>query len=71
VGVTEDDTDLRGSSTLPGELADLLNDLVGSGFEPCRGGARVGESGGRNALALAVKSAHFVGGERLSSVRMS
>ena len=61
VGVTEDDTNLRGGSTLPGELADLLNDLVGGGLEPCGRCARVGESGGRNALSLAVKSAHLVG----------
>ena len=60
VGVTENDTNLRRSGTLPGQLADLLDDLVGSGLEPRGSGARVGESGGRNALALAVKSAHFV-----------
>jgi hypothetical protein len=61
VGVTEDDTNLRGGSTLPGELADLLDDLVGGGLEPGGSGARVGESGGRNALSLAVKSTHLVG----------
>lgn len=58
VGVTEDDTDLRGSSTLLGELADLLDDLVGSGLQPRRGSARVGDGGGRNALSLAVKTTH-------------
>lgn len=61
VGVTQDDTNLRRGSTLPGELADLFNDLVGSGLEPRGGGAGVGERGGRNALALAVKTAHLVG----------
>lgn len=60
VGVTEDDTDLRRGSTLSGELADLVDDLVGGGLQPRGGGAGVGESGGRNALALAVKSAHLV-----------
>lgn len=60
VGVTEDDTDLRRGSTLSGELADLVDDLVGGGLQPRGSGAGVGESGGRNALALAVKSAHLV-----------
>ena len=58
VGVTQDDTDLRGSSTLLGELADLLDDLVGGGLQPRRGGARVGNCGGRNALSVAVKTTH-------------
>jgi len=61
VGVTEDNTNLRGGGTLPGELADLLGDLVGRGLEPRGGVAGVGDGGGRNALALAVKSTHFVG----------
>ena len=41
VGVTEDNTDLRGSGTLLRELADLVDDLLGSGLEPGRSGARV------------------------------
>jgi hypothetical protein len=61
MGVTENDTNLRGRSTLPGELADLLNDLVGGGLEPRRRSARVGEGGGRDTLALAVKTTHIVG----------
>jgi hypothetical protein len=61
VRVTENDTNLRRGSTLLGELADLLNDLVGGSLEPGGRGARVGESGGRNALSLAVKSTHLVG----------
>lgn len=59
--VAQNDANLRGSSTLLGELANLLDNLVGGGLEPRGGGARVGESGGRNALALAVKSTHIVG----------
>jgi hypothetical protein len=59
VGVTEDNTDLGGSGTLLGQLADVVNNLVGGGLEPCGSGARVGESGGGNALALAVKTTHF------------
>lgn len=58
--VTEDNTNLRRSSTLLSELADLVDDLVGGGLEPGRGGARVGDGGGGNALSLAVKTTHFV-----------
>lgn len=61
VGVTEDDTDLRGGSTLTGELANLVDDLLGGGLQPGGSGARVREGGGRHALALAVKSTHVVG----------
>lgn len=66
VGVTEDNTDLRRGGTLTGELADLVDDLLGGGLEPCRGSARVGDGAGRNALALGVKTAHFevVGGKK-------
>ena len=58
MGVSEDDTNLRGGGTLPGELANLLRDLVGGSLEPRRGVAGVGNGGGRNTLALAVKSTH-------------
>lgn len=59
--VTQDDTNLRRGSTLLGQLADLLDDLLGGGLQPRRGSARVGNRGGRNALALAVKSTHLGG----------
>lgn len=59
VGVTEDDTDLGGGSTLLGELANLINDLLGGGLEPGGGVAGVGDGGGRNALSLGVKTTHF------------
>ena len=61
VGVTEDDTDLRGSGTLLGQLADLVDDLIGGGLQPSGSGARVGDRGGRNTLSVAVKSTHLVG----------
>ena len=61
VRVTEDDTNLRRSGTLSGELADLVDNLLGGGLQPRGGGAGVGESGGGNALALAVKTAHVDG----------
>ena len=60
VGITENDTNLRGSSTLPGQLANLVDNLVGVGLQPGGESARIGESRGRNALTLAVKSTHFV-----------
>lgn len=59
MGVTENDTDLGGGRALLGELADLVNDLLGGGLEPRRGVAGVGDGGGRNALSLAVKTTHF------------
>lgn len=61
VRVSENDTNLRRSGTLSGELGDLLNDLVGGGLQPRRGSAGVGDRGGRNALSVAVKSTHLVG----------
>lgn len=60
VAVTENNTDLRRGGTLLGELADLLNNLLGGGLEPGRGSTAVGESGGRNALSLGVKTTHSV-----------
>lgn len=68
MGVTEDDTNLRRGSTLSGELADLLDNLLGGGLQPAGSGAAVGEGGGGDTLALAVKSTHVVGGCRLSCV---
>lgn len=59
MGVTEDNTDLGRSGTLLGQLADVVDNLLGGGLEPRGGGARVGERRGRNALALGVKTTHF------------
>ena len=59
VGVTEDNTDLGRGGTLLGQLADVVDNLVGGGLEPRGGGAGVGDGGGGNALALAVKTTHF------------
>lgn len=67
VGVTENDTNLRRSSTLSGELADLLNNLLGGGLQPAGSGAAVGQGRGGDTLSFAVKSTHFVGVCRLSS----
>lgn len=70
VGVTENDTNLRRGSTLSGELADLLNDLLGSGLQPAGSDAAVGEGRGGDTLSVAVKSTHVVGGCRLSCVEV-
>lgn len=59
VRVTKDLTDLGGSGTLLCELADLLNNLLGSGLQPSGGVARVGDRGGRYSLSVAVKTTHF------------
>ena len=55
LGVTELDTDLRGGHTLTGELGDLLNNLLGGGLEPRRGGAAVRQSRGGDTLSLGCK----------------
>lgn len=60
MGVTEKNTNLRGSVTLSGELDNLLNYLVRGELLPGRGVTRVRSSGGRNSLSLGVQSSHFV-----------
>lgn len=78
MAVAENDTDLRWSSALLRELADLVNDLIGCGLEPGWGGARVWDGGARYALrfisehpqsrrdsaylAVGVKTTHLDGG---------
>lgn len=54
VAVTEDNTNLRRGSTLSGELADLVDDLLGGGLQPGRSRTAVGNSRGANTLSLAV-----------------
>jgi hypothetical protein len=46
VAVTEDLTNLRWCSTLLRELADLVDNLLGSGLQPRRSAAGVGDGGG-------------------------
>lgn len=57
--ISENDTDLRGSQTLLGQLADLVNDFLGRGLEPRGRRATVGESRGGNSLARCVHAAHL------------
>lgn len=59
MGVTEDNTNLGRGGTLLGQLADVVDNLVGGGLEPRGGGAGVRDGGGGNTLALAVKTNHF------------
>ena len=46
VRVTEGDANLRRRGTLTGELADLVDDLLGGGLQPCWWCARVWDGGG-------------------------
>ena len=62
VAVPQDNTDLRRGGTLPGQLADLVDDLVGGGLQPRRRGARVWDGRVGDTLALAVQTTHFDGG---------
>ena len=59
--VTENDTDLRGSYTLPGQLADLVLDLGGGGLEPGGHGAGVRDGRVGDTLAVGVKTTHLDG----------
>ena len=59
MAIPQDNTDLTGRRTLLGELADLIDDLVGGGLEPGRRVARVRDRRGGNPLAVAVKTTHF------------
>jgi hypothetical protein len=49
---------LRRGRALLCQLADLVDDLLGSGLEPRRRGARVGDGRGRNALAFRMHTTH-------------
>lgn len=72
MAVPEDGANLRGRSTLPGELADVVDDLVGGDLEPGWRSAGVGDGGSGDTLATAVHATHFggcVGGCRLKDGR--
>ena len=59
MAIPQDNTDLRRSGTLLGQLADLVDDLIRGGLQPGRGSARVRDRGGRDTFAIAVETAHF------------
>ena len=46
VRISEDNTDLRWSCALLSKLADLVDDLLRGGLEPCWGSSRVGDGRG-------------------------
>jgi len=52
VRISEDNTDLRWSCALLGEFADLVNNLLGGGLEPCGRSAGVWDGRGRYALPV-------------------
>ena len=51
VRVTENDTNLRRSETLLGELADLFANLSAFFFEPARGTTAIRDGGSRNTFS--------------------
>ena len=57
--VPQHDADLRRRSALLRELADLVHDLFGRGFEPGWGRAGVGHRAGGDAFAVGVEATHF------------
>lgn len=59
MAIPKDNTNLTGSCALLGQLADLVNDLIGGGLQPCGRSARVGDRGRGNTLSVAVKTAHL------------
>jgi len=57
MGITQDNTDLRGGKTLAGKLADSLLDAVSLNTQPARGSALVGQSAGGDTLSVGVHAA--------------
>lgn len=52
VGISQDNTNLRGGQTLSGVLDDLLDNILSGQLEPRGGVSRVGSRRGRNSLTL-------------------
>lgn len=61
MAVSEDDTDLRWSSTLSCKFADVVDHGLGGALEPGRNGSRVWDGRGADTLSLAVKTTHDCG----------
>lgn len=51
MGVAENDTDLGGSQTLAGQLADHIGDFIAAGLEPGGGTAAIGDGRARDTLS--------------------
>jgi hypothetical protein len=58
MAVSQDNADLRRGGALASQLADVVDDGLGSALEPGGHAARVGDGRGRDALAFAVKTTH-------------
>ena len=56
--ISEHDAYLRWSCAFLCEFADLVDDGIGGGLEPCWWSARVRDGGGADALAVAVEATH-------------
>ena len=61
MAISEDDTDLRWSSTLSCEFADVVDHGLWGALEPGRNRSRVWDGGGADTLSLAVKTTHVCG----------
>lgn len=61
VAIPQHNTNLRRRSTLLGELADLVDDLVGGDLEPGRGGTRVRDRRAGDTLSVTVHATHVCG----------
>lgn len=59
VAVTEDNTNLGRRGTLPGELADVVDNLVRGDLNPGSRGAGVRQGRRGDTLSLGVKTTHF------------
>jgi hypothetical protein len=59
MGVTENDTNLRGGQTLLSKLEDLLADFLGSGLDPGRRSTAVREGTARDTLSRSVHATHL------------
>lgn len=58
VAIAQDNTNLRRRSALSCELANVVDNRVWRGLEPCRHCSRVWDGGGTDTLSFAVKTTH-------------
>ena len=61
MAIPQHHTNLRRSCALLRELADLVNDLLGCGLEPCWWCPGVWDSGRRDTLAVGMETTHICG----------
>jgi len=58
MGITQDNTNLRGSQTLLGEFADVVDHLIGGDLQPRRGSSSVRLGRTSNTFARSVHATH-------------